>query len=311
LKLLSTFVSELDKLGVDVDLSLAERLYNRLNPRIQKNAKTILFPIAVAYGVVYAMDNRTGKPVEFTFSRASSATMFDSNKNLQLVNNDIPRIDYGNYTDSMKLLIERERTNYLLKSDFRLSNSDGYAWIVSLYNNHMFDTDHSVYTIINGTSASRIQRSLDLNEGTHNISIYGDNHNHAISFGNFINASVGVSDSVGYDGYKIHNCNFNVIAGGATVTIRPYMPVNQGWLNGEQLFVKYIQIESGIDQTSYIPTNDTAATRAADLLTYALSTASQVYIKTTKQETTLNKPSGVWNVHEDLNNEGIEVLAVL
>lgn len=306
------FVSDLAKLGVTVDKAQLQQLYNNLDPAIRDYAKVILFPIAVASGVVYAMDNSTGKPVEFTFSRASSATLFDSNKNLQLVNNDMPRIDYGNYTDGMKLLIERERTNYLTNSDFRIPNREYITWAISTYVDYIYENDHVTYTINNATSASRIQRIYRLyDSGNHNISIYADAGGRSITFASFVNAVVNNQISPNESGYKIHSCNFSVTSGSSDTTIRPYLKNTLGWSNGAQLLVKYIQIENGIDQTSYIHTTDTAATRAADLLTYNLPSASQVYIKTTKQETTLNKPSGVWNIHNDLNNEGIEVIAIM
>ncbi|MDR3059808.1 MAG: hypothetical protein LBU84_16925 [Prevotella sp.] len=287
----------------------AKATYDNLNLIIKTNASKILFPTVVEQGKVYGMDNNTGDLVTFPFSRASSATLFDINKNLQLINNDIPRIDYGNYTDGVKLLIEKQATNLLPNSDFRIANSDRDRWVVSSYVTAAFDVDHSLYTIINSTGTSRIQRTYRLGSGVHNISIYANTKSKRFSFASFVNASVNSQISPLESDYRIHSCRFTVASGDVDTIIRPYLRQDGGWLLNEQLFVKYIQIENG-DQTSYIPTADAPATRAADLLTYNLPSACSVYIKTTKQNIVLDKPAGNWNIHNDLSNEGIEVIAI-
>ncbi|NDW10436.1 hypothetical protein, partial [Dysgonomonas sp. 520] len=69
-------------------------------------------------------------------------------------------------------------------------------------------------------------------------------------------------------------------------------------------------LEMNIRSTSYIPTSGSTATRSADLLAYTLPNDCEVYLKTTRQETTLQKQAGIWNLHGDLNNEGIIALAI-
>lgn len=311
MKLLGTFTSELLKLGVNVDKIQLKQLYDNLDPRIRRDAKIILLPIAATQGVVYGMDNKTGMPVPFRFSRASSATYFDSSMDIKLAGNDMPRIDYGNYTDGVKLLIEKEKTNFLTGSDFTIASSDRNNWIVTPYTSADFDTDHAIFTIISQGGAARIQRSCTLDSGNHNVSIYGNNHGHRITFGSFINAIVDTQAFLVGDNYRIHWCNFNVTASG-NVTIRPYLSSNNGWYDNEQLFVKYIQIEDGAGQTSYIPTTDSPATRSADLLSIDLTNNSEVYIKTSKgDEITITKPAGLWNIHEDISySDGIEQLII-
>ncbi|MDH6380531.1 hypothetical protein M2451_001853, partial [Dysgonomonas sp. PFB1-18] len=80
--------------------------------------------------------------------------------------------------------------------------------------------------------------------------------------------------------------------------------------NADDVIVSGFQVELGDTPTSYIPTSTTAATRAADLLSYNLPVACSVYMKTTKQNVVLDKTAGTWNIDQDLNNEGILYLAV-
>ena len=80
---------------------------------------------------------------------------------------------------------------------------------------------------------------------------------------------------------------------------------------GGTIITSGYQLESGDTVTSYIPTTTTTATRVADHLTYTLSQNSSIYLKTNKRETALSKNSGLWNIHEDLNNEGIQILAII
>lgn len=321
LDLIEVFIFEMSKLGITVDRILLRQLYDNIDSIIKEKAKVILFPVAVASGVVYAMDNSTGKPVPFRFSRASSATMFDSNKNLQLVNNDMPRIDYGNYADSAKLLIEKESTNLVLDSTFELGlNQLGAGFTIEDSNWLNFIPKKAV--IVKGTTTNFYYKNYTENNPTTNYIfssfLYSEENPPVLNQQN--TSSIGTNTG---NGWNLGKQNPSVLIKDNIWFITRNIQSNASTGNKNIGWVKYLaqndtpleaaayQLELGDIATSYIPTTDTAATRAADLLTYNLPSASQVYIKTTKQETTLNKPSGVWNIHEDLNNEGIEVLAVL
>ncbi|NDW10437.1 hypothetical protein, partial [Dysgonomonas sp. 520] len=104
------------KQGIAIDADVVKAQYNSLSPQIKQNAKVILLPVAAQSGAVYGMDNKTGEVVPFQFARATSATLFDQDKNMQSIGANVPRIDYANYSDDAKLLIEKSSTNLISDS---------------------------------------------------------------------------------------------------------------------------------------------------------------------------------------------------
>jgi len=136
---LENYRHNLSLIGITIDEVLLLNLYQNLPTNVQTGAKVILLPIAAKEGVVYAMDNITGDLVPFNFSRSSSATLFDKDKNMEFVGNNIPRIDYGNYTDDVKLLVEKESTNLLVDSTLATNTQSLYHASVSLININWFD----------------------------------------------------------------------------------------------------------------------------------------------------------------------------
>ena len=307
-KVVSDFINNLNLIGVDIDEFAYINAYNSLSDD-EKSAKIIFLPYAVSEGKVYAMDNTDGSVVEMSFRRSSSATLFNDDKEIISIGSNIPRIDHFNYSEDRKLLIEKQTTNYLTNSDFSTFSTERNNWVITSYVTTALDVDHTVYTIINSTGASRIQRTYNHVPGKYNISIYANAKTHIISFASFVNASIVTLASPRVNEYAIHHCNYSVPSQ-ADVIIRPYLRNSESWDLNEQLFVKYIQIENSTGYTSFIPTSNSAVTRSADLLSIDLTQDSSVYLKTTKQEVILDKPAGVYNIHEDLSNEGILKLII-
>lgn len=274
------------------------------------------------------MDNRTGMPLPFTFGRASSATLFDSNKDMQLVGNDIPRIDFGNYSDSVKLLIEKESTNLVLDNTNILS---GYSKSPSTQL-ESFNWDG----VINSPMAANIPY---VTSGSTPYFYNSINQIQDIlyTYSTFcsVNDSYPIIKADGYaditvnGGFSSLNQESITVGSAPNISYRDnigrYYSIkratsSQTQINGiakslnsltDDLYCGGSQIEEGDTMTSYIPTSGSQVTRSADILSISLDNASTVYLKTTKQDTNLNKPSGLWNIHEDLNNEGIEVLAIM
>ena len=295
---LENYRYNLSQIGITIDEVLLLNLYQNLPIDVQTRAKVILLPIAAKEGVVYAMDNITGDLVPFSFSRASSATSFDKDKNMELVGNNMPRIDYGNYTDDVKLLVEKESTNLILYS----GNGN---YVVSGVIRCIYSGDSALSSIVPDArmnqaiyykgSYPRLTQISGLSPTSqYKWSFYlkGDS-SYNLSFTDFPPAEIpNPSISITPDWKRYTK----------TMPLGYTSSILHMYSNSKGLFAANIQLETP-EVTSYIPTTTTTATRAADKLTYTLPASSGIYLKTTKQNTLLNKPKGVWNIHDDLNNE--------
>lgn len=295
-------------------------LYNNLDPRIRRTAKIILLPVAISSGIVYGIDNKTGMPVPFTFSRASSATLFDTDKNMQLVGNDVPRIDYGNYSDSAKLLIEKESTNYVRDNDFNLGldiSGANYTLIDDAWKGAVLANKSAQLSSGLGATSFYYKRISNLQDKPLTFSIFYRNDenqkwiNGGLANGDGLFNISNFQSSVQYINTLIKEGIYRISRSGSTSTPASFGYAKPTITLARNSYVIGYQIEDGEIMTSYIPTSGSQITRSADLLSINLQAASTIYLKTTTQETTLQKPAGLYNIHEDLNNEGIEVLAIM
>ena len=296
-------------------------LYNTIPNEIRSNAKIILMPFTVASGVVYAMNNVTGELIPFNFSRASSATLFNKDKDMQLVGNNIPRIDYGNYGDGVKLLVEKESTNLLVDSALATNTQSVYHASASLIDINWFDyikTGRSIPHLTETTYAAKRAAITELQNYAISSFVNMDDN----SLPNFHvsettkNGALLIDSRVvttGPQNLHIKNNIYRVYA--SALATRSATGTHGIWKYssnyGGAINASGYQLEQSDTATSYIPTTTAAATRFADHLSYTLSQNSSVYLKTNKRETTLNKNAGLWNIHEDLNNEGIQILAII
>ncbi|MBF0759541.1 hypothetical protein IR148_00600 [Dysgonomonas mossii] len=318
---LENYRYNLSLIGITIDEVLLLNLYQNLPIDVQTRAKVILLPIAAKEGVVYGMDNITGDLVPFNFSRSSSATLFDKDKNMELVGNNIPRIDYGNYTEGVKLLVEKESTNLLVDSALATSLNGVYNtglgvatlnWFNYIVTGrtvpHLDGTDAYIYKrgpVTSGLSYA-ISAFVKMSDGTiPNFNSSESTRNGALLIDALpmypTAANLLIKDNI----YRVYGSK----AATRTITGNNGIVKYRGNY-GADIITSGYQLEQSDTATSYIPTTTTTATRAADKLTYTLPASSGIYLKTNKQNTLLNKPKGVWNIHDDLNNEGIEALAI-
>lgn len=297
-------------------------LYNTIPNNVRSNAKVILMPFTVASGVVYAMNNVTGELIPFNFSRASSATLFNKYKDMELVGNNIPRIDYGNYTDDVKLLVEKQSTNLLVDSALATNTQSVYHASASLIDINWFDyikTGRSIPHVDNvDTFAYKrcniqnlVNYSLSSFVNMADNSVPNFNSSEVTRNGAFLIDSSAifptpVSSLIKDNIYRVSGSKIATRTALANNGIVKYRNNYGGAINASGY-----QLEQSDTATSYIPTTTTTATRSADQLTYTLLQNSSVYLKTNKRETTLNKNAGLWNIHEDLNNEGVQILAII
>jgi len=238
---------------------------------------------------------------QVTFTRASTATYFDSAGVLQSAAINAPRLDYNPATLAARgLLIEESRTNLLLRS----AEFDFPAWTKtnsSITANATTSPDGTV-------AADKLIEALDVNlvhqvtQGgvtivslaTHTASCYvkADTRTR-VRIGFLVGASGVVADANLTDGTITAASAF----GGGSAVGSSIQAINNGWYritvsgtgaagtsgecrlelldasgnrqyNGDGtsgLFVWGAQLEAGAFPTSYIPTTTTALTRAADV----------------------------------------------
>lgn len=302
---LDNYRHNLSLINITIDEVLLLNLYQNLPIDVQIRAKVILLPIAAKEGVVYAMDNITGDLVPFNFSRASSATLFDKDKNMALVGNNIPRIDYGNYTEGVKLLVEKESTNLI-------PYSGNGNYVASGVIRCIYSGDSSLSSIVPDTRMNQAIYYKDNYPRLNQISGLSPTSQYQWSFYLKGDSSYNLS-LTDYPPAETPNPIISITPDwkrySKTMPLGRTSSILHMYSNSKGLFAANIQLETQ-EVTSYIPTTTTPATRAADKLTYTLPASSGIYLKTNKQNTLLNKPKGLWNIHDDLNNEGIEALAI-
>lgn len=302
---LENYRYNLSLIGITIDEVLLLNLYQNLPIDVQTGAKVILLPIAAKEGVVYAMDNITGDLVPFNFSRASSATLFDKDKNMKLAGNNIPRIDYGNYTDDVKLLVEKESANLI-------PYSGNGNYVASGVIRCIYEGDRSTSSILPDTKMNQAIYYKGNYPRLNQISGLSPTSQYQWSFYLKGDSSYNLS-LTDYPPAETPNPIISITTDwkrySKTMPLGSTSSILHMYSNSKGLFAANIQLETQ-EVTSYIPTTTTTATRAADKLMYTLPVSSGIYLKTNKQSTLLNKPKGLWNIHDDLNNEGIVALAI-
>lgn len=317
---IDVFAPKIAALGGDSNNTI--QAYKQLDPLIKSDAVTILFPTVIESGVVYGMNNISGDIIRFPFSRNSQATYFDKDINMHLVDINMPRIDYKNYGDSANLLIEKEATNYMRSSDFKEGSDNllkGSAKAISL---DVFSFIKSGAGMEKTTIASSIYKRPTNETGLrYNFSIYlegdetlnitdsteqQDNPNLDVVF--YLNVSTSQTSLVRK---KISEDYLRLSKSGILTTDNAYRGlIKYPGMSDRPIVATGYQLELGDTPTSYIPTDNTIVTRSADKLSYFIFGDCSVYLKTTKQSVVLDKPTGLWNIESDLNNEGIITLAI-
>lgn len=290
-------------------------MYNSLNPHIKKQAKTLLLPVEGEERVLYGMDNSTGNLVSFNFARATTATLFNSNIDMKVSSVNIPRIDYGNYSKDAKILIEKDSTNVIPTSEIlqKIGQFEPTADIAQVDVN-FFNfiskgriCDNKDNTIDSGFIFYNIQNFLP--DRNRYLSAYVQKYNNdPLIVGNGVKFDIDATTSNGKFEYSIYN-NITRVSSVCLPTVKNLSIKKRTSNNNLLCNLSGAQLE--VDEcTSYIPTLDSQVTRSADLLSYELTTDCSVYLRTTKKEVILDKIAGTWNIHEDLNNEGILEIAI-
>jgi hypothetical protein len=221
-----------------------------------------------------------------TFTRASTATFFDSAGVLQSAANDVPRFDYNPVTLAAQgLLIEESRTDIALYSTLAgaVAGSPGTAptgWsnftagtpTLALTTSIYGTTDQAL--LYSGNVGDRLchQQSINVVDGTtYTLSVYCESSSG--NTGDVLTVVDGTStrniisttavNPTGNVGVRVQVV-FSVVGTG-TVFIRIGLGATGSLSATASVTLSRPQCEAGAFPTSYIPTTTTALTRAADV----------------------------------------------
>ena len=253
------------------------------------NPKLAMIPTGYKAGKVYSVLPESGVG-DFTFDRDSKATRVNENGLIEIMDNDVPRLDY---TDGgcPSLLLEPESTNLITYSeDF----SDSY-WTKSgssitsnavispdgtlnasklkedtgnsnhnIYSNNITVTLGSEYTV--SLYVKKAERSIIRIDGGYRLTLGATFNLNTLQV-----TGVGTIEALANDWYKLTASGVGEISNGET-NIFAFLLDNSGTQSyqGDGTSGVYIwgaQLEQQEYATSYIPTNGTTITRVGETCT--------------------------------------------
>jgi hypothetical protein len=209
---------------------------------------------------------------------ASGTTLSIDNVSVkEVIENDVPRLDYSDGS-CPSLLLEPQRTNNILQS-----NQLNTTWVLTnatIIGNQsgIFNSTDAWKLVGNGSNNDRIN-SNSLSSGAYTFSIYakaGNSKFVAVVLGsgvvyyNLESGSIGSQasvtsasiESVGNEWYRL---NMSVASGSGSVQVYIANAVGSvNTSNGDFIYLQHAQAEVGSYSTSIIPTSGSTVTRTAD-----------------------------------------------
>ena len=237
----------------------------------------------------YANTEKKFSPVEFTSTRAlNTATQVNASGNIEIVNANVPRIDY--FGGQASLLVEPSAQNLALRS----AELDNAVWTNALWGNWSNATATSSTTIapdgstnaeeltFTAGTSSRLQRITGIAASTtYTFSMYvmgkeGNNYQNGIflriatGFNNALvatSAATGRVDStVSNTAWTRYSVTFTTPSSGVNEFNVGITVANSGTNPNATMICWGAQLETGSVATSYIPTTTGSVTRNADVI---------------------------------------------
>ena len=219
--------------------------------------------------LAYNDENEKYKPLPFNFERDSIATRVNKKGLIEVVSNNIPRIDYKDSAEGV-LLLEKAATNYSVYSELPSTWTytefgSGSAGTITTGKTDMFGGTNAVQ-IDFPSNAENVgirfgSATSGLSSGNCNISIYvklvesgSKNLQLRAGFKDIVNVNSTEFTRVDVSGTKSNNEAFNL-------KLRPSEGTSTG---GFSIIVCHPQEENNSHATSYIPTSGSTVQRAAE-----------------------------------------------